>query len=79
MYSLEDFKKVWKDTKKDNILTQFYFEHLDLIMYKKMWETAKEEFAKYPEPEELTIMEQIEDMYFKKEDVIEDLIKEVCK
>ena len=48
------------------------------MTYKKMWEYLKE-YAEEADEEILTIMEQIEDMYFKKEDVIEELIKEVSK
>lgn len=50
--------------------------------FERMWETAKEEFAKYPEPEALTMLDQIEENETKritKEDVIDELIKEVSK
>lgn len=49
------------------------------MTYKKMWEYLKEYIheAYNGENEIETVMEQIEDMYFKKEDVIEELIKEV--
>lgn len=50
--------------------------------FERMWETAKEEFAKYPEPEALAMLEQIEEnetKRIKKEDVIDELIKEVSK
>ena len=51
------------------------------LNYRRMWETAKEEFAKYPEPEALAILEQIEENETKIEepDAIEELIKEVCE
>lgn len=52
------------------------------LNYKRMWETAKEEFAKYPEPEALAMLDQIEEDETKritKEDVIDELIKEVSK
>lgn len=48
--------------------------------FEVMWNEAKEEFAKYPEPEALSILEQIEEnetKRIKKEDVIDELIKEV--
>lgn len=50
--------------------------------FERMWETAKEEFAKYPEPEALAMLDQIEEnetKRIKKEDVIDELIKEVSK
>lgn len=49
------------------------------LNYKRMWETLKEELEKLPECEELTLMYQIEEMYLTKEDVINELIKEVSK
>lgn len=51
------------------------------LNHKRMWETAKEKFAKYPEPEALVILEQIEENETKREepDAIEELIKEVIK
>jgi len=49
-------------------------------MYKKMWEELKQYIETYENENEIeTVMEQIEDMYFKKEDVIEELIKEIEK
>jgi len=49
------------------------------MTYKKMWETLKAELEKQVECEELTLMYQIEEMYLTKEDVIDELIKEVSK
>lgn len=52
------------------------------LNYKRMWETLKEELEKQTECEELTLMYQIEEnetKRIKKEDVIEELIKEVSK
>lgn len=49
------------------------------LNYKKMWETLKAELEKQVECEELTLMYQIEEMYLTKEDVIDELIKEVSK
>lgn len=37
MVSKEDFMKVWKDTSRENILSQFYYEH----------KTLREEFEKW--------------------------------
>lgn len=49
-------------------------------MYKKMWEELKEYIETYENENEIeTIMQQIENMYFKKEDVIDELIKEVSE
>ena len=49
-------------------------------MYKKMWEKLKEYIEQYENENEIAyIMQQIEDMYFKKEDVIEELMKEVSE
>jgi len=47
-------------------------------MYKKMWEELKQYIETY-ENEITYIMQQIEEEYFKKEDVIDELIKEVSK
>lgn len=51
------------------------------MTYKKMWEYLKEYIQEtYNGENEIeTVMEQIEDMYFKKEDVIDELLKEVSK
>lgn len=49
-------------------------------MYKKMWLELKQYIEQYANENEIAyIMQQIEDMYFKKEDVVDDLIKEVSK
>ena len=29
-YSKEEFNSIWKDTSKENILNQFYYEHIEL-------------------------------------------------
>lgn len=39
MITKEDFNKVWKDSTKEAILNQFYYEHIDLI---KLTEDLKE-------------------------------------
>ena len=36
MYTKEDFKKVWKDTTKENILNQFYYDHIEMERYKNI-------------------------------------------
>lgn len=33
MITKEEFNSVWKDTSKEGILNQFYYEHLDLLKY----------------------------------------------
>ena len=49
-------------------------------MYKKMWEELKQYIETYENENEITyIIQQIEEEYFKKEDVIEELIKEVSE
>lgn len=49
-------------------------------MYKKMWEYLKEYIEQYANENEIAyIIQQIEERYFKKEDVIDELIKEVCE
>ena len=49
-------------------------------MYKKMWEELKQYIETYENENEITyIIQQIEEMYFKKEDVIDELMKEVIK
>ena len=35
MVSKEDFKKVWKDSSRENILNQFYYEHYELFRIQK--------------------------------------------
>lgn len=35
MVSKEDFYKVWKDTSREDILNQFYYEHYELIKYQE--------------------------------------------
>lgn len=35
MVSKEDFNKVWKDSSRENILNQFYYEHNELFRIKK--------------------------------------------
>ena len=35
MVSREDFKKVWKDSSREAILNQFYYEHYELVRIKK--------------------------------------------
>lgn len=35
MVSKEDFKKVWINSSKENILNQFYYEHNELFRIKK--------------------------------------------
>lgn len=35
MVSKEDFNKVWKDSSRENILNQFYYEHYELFRIKK--------------------------------------------
>ena len=35
MVSKEDFKKVWKDSSRESILNQFYYEHYELFRIKK--------------------------------------------
>ena len=49
------------------------------VNFEEMWNEAKEEFAKYPEPEALAILEQIEENHTKKKDAIDELLKEVIK
>lgn len=51
------------------------------MTYKKMWEYLKEYIQEtYNGENEIeTVMEQIEEMYLTKEDVIDELIKEVSK
>lgn len=31
MYTKEDFNKVWKDSTREDILNQFYYEHNDFL------------------------------------------------
>lgn len=35
MVSKEEFNKVWKDSSRENILNQFYYEHYELFRIKK--------------------------------------------
>ena len=39
--SKEDFNKVWRDSSRDSILNQFYYEHYDLLKCKKAIDKAK--------------------------------------
>lgn len=49
-------------------------------MYKKMWEELKEYIETYENENEIAyIIQQIEEMYLTKEDVIDELIKEIEK
>ena len=36
MITKQDFNKVWKDTSKEGVLNQFYYEHYELIKYKEV-------------------------------------------
>lgn len=47
MISKEDFNKVWKDSSRDSILNQFYYEHCDL----RKFFNQQEEFIKYLQDE----------------------------
>ena len=51
------------------------------MTYKKMWEYLKEYIQEtYNGENEIeTLMYQIEEMYLTKEDVIDELMKEVCE
>ena len=42
MYSKEEFNKVWKDSTRESILNQFYYEHEDLQKYIKVLDKIKE-------------------------------------
>ena len=41
-YDLEDFKKIWKETSKEGILNQFYYEHIDLEQLQSNWNSLRE-------------------------------------
>lgn len=41
MVSKEDFLKVWKDTSRENILNQFYYEHKTLREQYDNWNELK--------------------------------------
>ena len=36
MYTKEDFNKVWKDSSREDILNQFYYEHKDMEKFKNI-------------------------------------------
>lgn len=36
MYSKEQFNWVWKDTSREGILNQFYYDHLEMEKYKNI-------------------------------------------
>lgn len=38
----EDFNKIWKDTSREGILNQFYYEHYELIKYQEVIDKAKD-------------------------------------
>lgn len=57
MISKEDFNKVWKDSTREDILNQFYFEHNDL----KRTLNTLDKAIKY-------INENIKSNYFKRYD-----------
>lgn len=41
-YDLEDFKKIWKETSKEGILNQFYYEHIELEQLQSNWNSLRE-------------------------------------
>ena len=43
MITKQDFNKVWKDTSKEAVLNQFYYEHYELIKYKEVIDKLKED------------------------------------
>ena len=36
MYSKKQFNWVWKDTSREGILNQFYYDHLEMEKYKNI-------------------------------------------
>ena len=41
-YDLEDFKKIWKETSKEGVLNQFYYEHTELEQLQSNWNSLRE-------------------------------------
>ena len=87
-------KKIFKDDKEgkyvhpkitkeieEAVIEQLH-ETISIYDNSNIFKTFEEEFAKYPESEELAMLEQIEENETKiitKEDVIDELIKEIEK
>ena len=44
MYSKEQFNWVWKDTSREGILNQFYYDHLEMEKYKNIINELEKEF-----------------------------------
>lgn len=44
MYSKEQFNWVWKDTSREGILNQFYYDHLEMEKYKNIVNELEEFF-----------------------------------
>lgn len=42
MITKEEFNKVWKDTSREGILNQFYYEHIDLMKYISVLDEIRE-------------------------------------
>ena len=42
MITKEQFNSVWKDTSKEGILNQFYYEHIDLMKYISVLDEIRE-------------------------------------
>lgn len=36
MYTKEDFNKVWKDSSREDILNQFYYDHMEMERFKNI-------------------------------------------
>lgn len=42
MYTKEDFNKVWKDSTREDILNQFYYDHVALVGANDDWQLLKD-------------------------------------
>ena len=67
-YDLEDFKKVWKESSKEGILNQFYYEHIELEQLKSNWNSLREDLKRY----DLTYLHETGEHQLA--DVIEDIL-----
>lgn len=72
MVSKEDFNKVWKDSSRENILNQFYYEHNELFRIKK---EVREYIEKIPNEDNSTESQKIAGTYVIRNVILEILDK----
>lgn len=77
MVSKEDFVEVWKDSSRESILNQFYYEHKLLQEEYNNWNELKEHFKKQTIDLEMNREDMSADHYVDRKSFLKEVLSKV--